>query len=311
MASHSFLSSAQTNTRVVFESITTVNRTAPTMKNYSPILRAFLLATSAVSIVTAQAAPLRQQHLLDGETGNVILPGRDLWTVKSNYRLFPKKNVERVDGDDYTSQDTKGMEQPDISQDDSQMAEKEMIPSGPLFPGWTVEMDDAAVDHAEERNRDETTNRDEEDGEDISSTNEIESTGDEEITEIEVVSITTDDAIAKDEDLADWFNYTRSDCLEVESEPVVTNSRRQFLRHRNLESKGHKSSKAGDGGHDIESKSGKKSKSSKSNKSGKSSVKCTDPPKEMSMDTRMPSMKPSEETSIIPVNDKIISMNLS
>ncbi len=239
------------------------------MKNHYLVPAILLVILSAVSTIPIQA--VASQDSLDGETRNELLLDRNLWTIKSNYRLFPKKKVASVDNDDYTA-----------TKDNGLLAAEEIpsheIPSSPLFPGWTVKKDDA-VD-AEERDHKDTTNRDQDEGHADS-------------------MIEIDDEIVEDEELADWFNYTRSDCIE----PVVTNSRRQFLRRRNLESKGHKSSKAGDEDHSTKSKSGKSgSKASKSYKSGKSSVKCTDPPKEM--DTQMPSMKPSEETSIIPVNEK-------
>ena len=289
---------------------------ATTMKKYHPVLPTILVVTlSAASIISIQI--VASQDLLDRETRNL---DRNLWTVKSNYRLFPKKRVANVDNDDYnttTSQATYEFEQPTISEDNGLLATEEIpsheISSRPLFPGWTVEKDDT-VD-AEERNHKETTDRDQEGGYDddmikvetsVEETIEIETNIEEATSENTVVNPSQyNDKIVKDEELADWFNYTRSDCFETELEPVVTNSRRLFLRHRNLESKGHKSSKAWDEDHTTKSKSSKKgSKASKSNKSWKSSVKCTDPPKEMSMDTQMPSMKPSEETSIIPVNEK-------
>jgi hypothetical protein len=236
------------------------------------------------------------------------------------------------DDDDYASHATYEPEQPDSSEVNGQLAAEE-IPSNEIIessrpsPGLRVEPNDQVdaeelnhnyqetnerdrdigtdgsiveINHQEtnEQSNDKDTNeRDQDNGKDDIIV-EIETTV-EETTEMEVSPIDV-----KDEELADWFNYTRLDCLEVELVPVM-NGRRNFLR-RHLYSKTHKSSKAEDPIFIYESKSAKGVKSSKAKSSKSMIVKCTsiDPPELMSMETQIPSKQPTEEMSIFPVSDK-------
>lgn len=303
---------------------------APTMKKSRSLFPALLLATSSVVSIAATHAA---SNSLDGESvhRHNTSTDRKQWVVKSNYRLFPKlkANMNITDDDDYASHITYESEQPDGSEVNGQMAAEEIpsneiIESSPPSPGWTVEPNNDPVDEEElnrnyqetnERDRDigtdgsnhsndkdditlqETNKRDQDNGKDDIIA-EIETTV-EDKTEMEVSPIDV-----KDEELADWFNYTRLDCLEVELVPVM-NGRRNFLR-RTLYSKSHKSSKAEDPSFIYESKSAKGAKTSNAKSSKSMIVKCTgiDAPELMSMETQIPSKQPTEEMSIIPVSGK-------